>query len=238
MNFYFFMMEKQDYYWEIQLSSEGHRRRVYSSEFKYLDIIAIGMEGFLKLIELNEFYPNLRCGYIYHYSLWDFPDHTGRSIAETFTYIPLVEDFTLLYGGEYYKVNQMDNLAVFKMLELTSSKTLFIGAMHDPIMVKLLGYYGFNRKQLILRRPVYFENSSQRAFINRYLKFSDLPPNVRVIDTNKINRYLKRLDGIVVMPYLFQEVEAQWGAQIIQRLRLEFVDNMHSPRLRLESTWC
>ena len=222
---------------DVTLFEEQLRRRIFLDEIANLDVIAIGIEGFLKLITLKEFYPDLRVGYIYHYSLWDFADHTGRSITEIFTFIPLVKDVTLLYGGEYYKVNQMDDDAVFQLLEHTDSKTLFFGAMHDPILVKLLGYYGFNQKQLLLRRPVYFENTSQRSFINRYLKFSDLPANIQVIDTNKINRYLKRLDGIVYMRHLFEEVEAQWMDQIILRLGLPYVDNLDTPRIRIEATW-
>ena len=197
-----------------------------------LDMVAVGLEGLEVLINLKGAYPELRVGYVYHEDLGYLPDWNGKAISSSFVYIPLVTD-VLCIGNGLYRVRSMDRDLIHQCLGLLSDEVLIIGALTDPILVRLLDFYNFNQKRLLLRRPLYFETSSLRDAINKYLHFSSLPERIRVIDTNKINRYFSRLGEQRLMIQVHEEAMAHWYAHLVELLGLKVDDYFDAPRLRL-----
>lgn len=217
-----------------QLLEEWLKDQNYQHVLRSLDVVAVGIEGLKVLIHLKGVYPRLKVGYIYYEDLGSLPDWHGNNLMENFEFIPLITDVRCRYQ-HWYRINSLQPNLIYDTLEILSPEVLIIGALTDPILVKLLDFYSFNQKRLLLRRPLYLETSSLRDAINKYLNFSRIPEHIRVIDTNKIHRYLKHLCGQTFLEQIHQEMMAHWFAQAIQLLGLPDLDYFDSPRLRLEA---
>src|SRR5690606_32989010 len=152
-----------------------------------------------------------------------------------FVYIPLMTDAEFLYKGTLYHIKSINYNAVHNFLFSLSDNIVIIGAMHDPTVVKLLDFYAFNQKNLILRRPMYFETTSMRPFIDKYLRHSTINDCVRIIDSIKADRYLKRLGNFVTMRFLYDEAEAHYIALVTDVLSLNPVGDLNLPILRTEA---
>lgn len=206
----------------------------YQEALRNMDVVAVGLEGLEVLINLKGIYPWLRVGYIYYEDLGYLPDWNGNLVAHSFSYLPLITDVACV-GNHWYKVQAIDTKLIHDVLSYLSREVIIIGAMYDPSLVKLLGFYAFNQKTLLLRRPLYFETSSLRDSINKYLRFSSLPANIKVIDTNKMNRCFSRLGEQRLMIQIHQEMMAHWYAHLVALLGLSESDYFDSPQLRLEA---
>lgn len=227
-------MENLFNFTDAQLLKEWLKSNSYQQILSTFDVIAVGLEGFEILMELKAFYPNLQVGYFYHSTLDQLSDVHGNSVLANFTFIPLDMEVKC-YIGDYYLIKYLNKDVVLETLKYLSDNVLIIGSMADPILIRLLEFYSFNQKNLLLRRPMYFETSSLRGNINKYLHFSVLPANVRVIDAVKINRSLLKLDGQVTMFKLHQEIYKHWFAHIKLFLDLQENENWDLPRVRLEA---
>lgn len=229
-------MENLFNFTDAQLLKEWLKSNSYLQILSTFDVIAVGLEGFEFLLELKAIYPNLQVGYIYHNTLDHLSDVHGNPVLANFTFIPLDMEVKC-YSGDYYIVKYLNKDVVLDTLKHLSDNVLIIGSMAaDPILIRLLEFYSFNQKNLLLRRPMYFETSSLRGNINKYLHFSVLPANMRVIDAVKINRSLLKLDGQVTMFKLHQEIYKHWFAHIKLLLGLQVNENLDLPRVRLEAS--
>lgn len=228
-------MENLFNFTDAQLLKEWLKSNSYQQILSTLDVLAVGVECFEILLELKAFYPNLQVGYVYHSTLDQLSDVHGNPVLTNFTFIPLDMEVKC-YSGDYYIIKYLNKDVVLDTLKYLSDNVLIIGSMSDPILIRLLEFYSFNQKNLLLRRPMYFETSSLRGNINKYLHFSVLPTNVRVIDTVKINRSLLKLDGQVTMFKLHQEIYMHWFAHIKLLLGLQENENWDLPRVRWEAS--
>ena len=208
----------------------------YQKKINDLNVVSIGLEGLGYLIELKKVNPHLKVGYIYYQPIDnEFSDLHDSNVSEI-TFIPLITDIKKLTDRLYW-IKSMDINLIHQTISLFSKQVLFIGSMTDPILMKLLEFYDFNQFNLILRRPHYFETSSLRSSINKYLKFSSLPQNIMVIDTIKVDRYLKKIEGQKIsMVRLDREISALYIAAIFKFLKLPAItENLY--RIKLNSCW-
>lgn len=227
-------MENLFNFTSAQLLKEWLQAPYYQEILARLDVVAIGLEGLEVLINLKGVYPHLEVGYIHYEDLGYLPDWNGHNVNQNFTYLPLITDVHMI-GNNVYRVGSVDISLVYKVFECFSKQVIVIGAMCDSILMKLLEFYTFNQKQLLLRRPMYFESSSLRDSINKYLRFSNLPANIKVIDPNKMDRYFRQLGEKRLMIDIHEEVMAHWYAHLIQLLDLPASVHFDLPRLRVEA---
>ena len=227
-------MEKLFNFTSAQLLKEWLQTPFYQEILARLEVIAVGLEGLEVLINLKGVYPQLEVGYIHYEDLGYLPDWNGNSIAQSFSYIPLITDVACV-GNHWYRVKSIDAKLIHDALYYLSNDVIIIGSMSEPTLVKLLEFYVFNQKKLLLRRPLYFETSSLRDSINKYLRFSNIPLNIKVIDTNRMNRYFRKLGEKRLMMGIHEEMMAHWYAHLIQLLDLPASEHFDAPRLRVEA---
>ena len=228
-------MENEFNFTYPQLFKEWMQAPYYRQLLNNLDLISVGLEGFEMLMQIKGLYPHLRVGYIYYHSLDTLSDWHGNSVLLHFTFIPMMTDGIAIFQNTSYRLLSVDVNTVHQCLSCLSKDVVIFGAMHDPTIVRLLDFYAFNQKQLILRRPMYFESSRQRPYIDKYLKFTSVGAHINIIDTVKVNRYLGRLGIFVTMPILHEEVQALFLQHVLRRLQLPILEDLQEPRLRLDS---
>jgi hypothetical protein len=219
---------------DAQLLEERLKARPYQELLASLDVIAIGMEGIDNMVKLKSVYPHLRVGYIYHVPLHEFLNTDGCPILNNFIYIPLNIKVKSLIDNVYC-IEYLNRNIIHNTIKHLSHDVLIIGALTDAILVYLLNFNDFNKKKLLLRRPMYFETSSLRGSINKFLKGSTLPCHIKVLDTIKINRYLKRLRYNTSMKQLHDEVYAHWFIFLSRRLNLPNLEMWDNPKIRIEA---
>ncbi len=207
----------------------------YCNTLSSLDLISIGFEAFNILVQIKGMYPHLRLGYIYYTPLEYLSDWYGNPISDDFTFIPLMTDAVSIYKGISYRICSIDVNTVHTYLEAFSHRAVLFGAMHDPTLIKLLDFYGFSQKRLILRRPLKLERSSAKPYIDKYLRFSKTWDHVTVLGSHKVVRYLNRLDSIVTLPEVGEEIEQLWLNLIVEELKLPVLPNHVYPRLAKRS---
>ena len=212
-------MENMFNFTETQLLQEWVCTDSYQELLVSLDVIAVGLEGLEILVQLKADYPHLQVGYIYHESLDELPVANGRYIRENFTFISLNVSIKYL-KGDWYVIQSLNKNFAHATLNLLSKKVLIIGAMTDPILLRLLEFYEFTQRKLLLRRPMFYETSSLRGSIHKFLLFSELPRHIQVIDTVKIYRCIKKLGLASNMVDIHQEVYAHWCANMARLLKL------------------
>ncbi|WP_160068230.1 hypothetical protein [Sphingobacterium bovisgrunnientis] len=227
-------MENHLNFTNAQLLEEWLKADSYQKLLASLDVISVGMEGLDIIIQLKSVYPHLRFGYMYHTPLNEFLDTKGCPILYNFTYIPLDIRVKSLIG-DVYSVQYINRSIVHQTLKHFSDRVLILGGLTDATLIRLLDFYNFNQKKLLLRRPMYFETSSLRGSINKFLRFSKLPSHIHVMDTIKINRCLQRLGHTTTMKQLHDEVYAHWFALICKLLKLPNLDMWDTPRIRIEA---
>lgn len=203
----------------------------YREALSALDLISIGFEAFNLLVQIKGMYPHLRVGYIYYTPLDYLSDWYGNPISDNFTFIPLMTDAVSIYKGISYRICSIDVNRVHKHLEAFSDRAVLFGAMHDPTVIKLLDFYGFSQKRLILRRPLKLERSSAKPYIDKYLRFSKTWGHVTVLDSHKVIRYLNRLDRLLTLPEVGEEIEQLWLKLILEQLDLPVSLDFANPRL-------
>lgn len=218
----------------LESFEEWLEHHVYPAEVNALNLIAVGLEAFEILVQLKVVFPHLNVGYMYHEDLGYLPDWNGNLVADNFTYIPIISDVNSI-GRNYYRIKTVDTNSVHKTLNYLNKDVVVFGALTDPILVKLMSFYEFNHLRLLLRRPLFSKNSSLRDAINKHLWFSKLPSATRVIDTNKIYRYIKRLGDHKLLAAIHEETMSHWFVHLIQLLDLPDSDYFGEPRLRLEA---
>ncbi len=207
----------------------------YCNTLSSLDLISIGFEAFNILVQIKGMYPHLRVGYIYYTPLEYLSDWYGNPISDDFTFIPLMTDAVSIYKGISYRICSIDVNTVHTYLEAFSHRAVLFGAMHDPTLIKLLDFYEFSQKRLILRRPLKLERSSAKPYIDKYLRFSKTWDHVTVLDSHKVVRYLNRLDSLVTLPEVGEEIEQLWLNLIVEELKLPVLPNLVYPRLAKRS---
>lgn len=227
-------MEKLFNFTSAQLLKEWLQATYYQEILARLEVIAVGLEGLEVLINLKGVYPQLEVGYIHYENLGYLPDWNGNKVSQNFTYLPLITDVQIIGSGSY-RVGPVDTSLLYEVLNCFSKDVVIIGSMCDAILMKMLEFYAFSQKRLLLRRPLYFETSSLRDSINKYLRFSNVPLNIKVIDTNRMNRYFRQLGEKRLMIGIHEEMMAHWYAHLIQLLDLPASEYFDEPRLRLEA---
>lgn len=203
----------------------------YREILSALDLVSIGFEAFNLLVQIKGMYPHLRVGYIYYAALDCLSDWHGNPIVDNFTFIPLMTDAVPIYNGISYRVCSIDVNTIYAHLEVFADHTVLFGAMHDPILIKLLDFYAFSQKRLILRRPLKLEKSSAKPYIDKYLRFSKTWDHVTVLDSHKVVRYLNRLDSLLTLPEVGEEIEQLWLKLILEQLDLPVSLDFVNPRL-------
>ncbi|PUV22528.1 hypothetical protein [Sphingobacterium athyrii] len=203
----------------------------YRETLSALDLVSIGFEAFNLLVQIKGMYSHLRVGYIYYAALDCLSDWQGNPVVDNFTFIPLMTDAVPIYGGTSYRICSIDINTVHAHLEAFADHTVLFGAMHDPILIKLLDFYAFSQKRLILRRPLKLEGSNAKPYIDKYLRFSKTWDHVTVLDSHKVIRYLNRLDSLLRLPEVGEEIEQLWLKLILEQLDLPVSIDFANPRL-------
>ncbi|MGN0003328.1 MAG: hypothetical protein ACI35V_07830 [Sphingobacterium composti] len=227
-------MENLIKFTQAQLFEEWLKSCSYQKLLAELNVIAVGLEGFEILVQLKFAYPHLRVGYFYHSSLNKFLDMNGDDISENFMFIPI--DVRIInLSGEAYHIQFLNRDIIHQTLKYISNEALIIGSMTDPILVRLLEFYKFNHRNLLIRRPMYFETSSLRGSINKFLQFSPHPEYIRIIDSIRINRWMKKLGYKPTMLQLHDEIYGHWFVHLKTLLDLPDLELWDEPRVKVQA---
>lgn len=210
------------YFPSVQTLFEKLQKADFNESLQRIDVIAIGLEAFFRLIQLKESYPNLKVGFINNDNLSEcFEDGQGFPLSD-FEFIPINNQLAFYERQINIELNEF---IINQLLDSLPEDVLFFGSLLDYNLLSLLKSKTFKIKNLILRRPCFFEKPSLNKDINNLLSQSKKYPNITVIDSNKILRILRRIHHDTPINFLYKEIESQWMENLQLKLKLNTFGN-------------